>query len=402
MKAGWKMKSLGEVSVINYGYTESATSDPIGPKFLRITDIQDSGVNWDDVPFCQIDATGLKKFKLAQGDIVFARTGATTGKSFLVINPPEAVFASYLIRLRLQDISLLPEFVSLYFQSKEYWDAIRAGSSGSAQGGFNASKLAALMIPVPPLPEQQRIVAILDEAFETIAAARANAEQNRQNARALFESYLQSVFSQRGDGWINKPLSELCDIKHGFAFKSEYFTNEGDYTLLTPGNFFETGGYRDRGDKQKFYSGDIPQGFLLEAGDLLVAMTEQAAGLLGSPIIVPSQGKFLHNQRLGLVSGKPGMPWLNEFFFHVFNTQAVRQAIHESASGAKVRHTSPTKIGAVTVAFPASIEEQKAIVATLDTLTIETQRLESLYQRKIAALDELKQSLLQQAFSGQL
>ncbi|WP_080697923.1 restriction endonuclease subunit S [Aeromonas hydrophila] len=402
MKAGWKMKSLGEVSVINYGYTESATSDPIGPKFLRITDIQDSGVNWDDVPFCQIDATGLKKFKLAQGDIVFARTGATTGKSFLVINPPEAVFASYLIRLRLQDISLLPEFVSLYFQSKEYWDAIRAGSSGSAQGGFNASKLAALMIPVPPLPEQQRIVAILDEAFETIAAARANAEQNCQNARALFESYLQSVFSQRGDGWINKPLSELCDIKHGFAFKSEYFTNEGDYTLLTPGNFFETGGYRDRGDKQKFYSGDIPQGFLLEAGDLLVAMTEQAAGLLGSPIIVPSQGKFLHNQRLGLVSGKPGMPWLNEFFFHVFNTQAVRQAIHESASGAKVRHTSPTKIGAVTVAFPASIEEQKAIVATLDTLTIETQRLESLYQRKIAALDELKQSLLQQAFSGQL
>lgn len=402
MKAGWKMKSLGEVSVINYGYTESATSDPIGPKFLRITDIQDSGVNWDDVPFCQIDATGLKKFKLAQGDIVFARTGATTGKSFLVINPPEAVFASYLIRLRLQDISLLPEFVSLYFQSKEYWDAIRAGSSGSAQGGFNASKLAALMIPVPPLPEQQRIVAILDEAFETIAAARANAEQNCQNARALFESYLQSVFSQRGDGWINKPLSEFCDIKHGFAFKSEYFTNEGDYTLLTPGNFFETGGYRDRGDKQKFYSGDIPQGFLLEAGDLLVAMTEQAAGLLGSPIIVPSQGKFLHNQRLGLVSGKPGMPWLNEFFFHVFNTQAVRQAIHESASGAKVRHTSPTKIGAVTVAFPASIEEQKAIVATLDTLTIETQRLESLYQRKIAALDELKQSLLQQAFSGQL
>ncbi|MGL4890819.1 MAG: hypothetical protein ACRC52_08490, partial [Aeromonas veronii] len=99
---------------------------------------------------------------------------------------------------------------------------------------------------------------------------------------------------------------------------------------------------------------------------------------------------------------KPGIPWLNEFFFHVFNTQAVRQAIHESASGAKVRHTSPTKIGAVTVAFPASIEEQKAIVATLDTLTIETQRLESLYQRKIAALDELKQSLLQQAFSGQL
>lgn len=259
-----------------------------------------------------------------------------------------------------------------------------------------------LQIKYPPLPEQQRIVAILDEAFEAIAAARANVEQNRQNARSLFESYLQSVFSQRGEGWVERPLSELCEIKHGFAFKSEYFTNEGDYTLLTPGNFYEAGGYRDRGEKQKFYRGDIPEGFILNAGDLLVAMTEQAAGLLGSPIIVPSQGTFLHNQRLGLVSGKPGIPWLNEFFFHVFNTQAVRQAIHESASGAKVRHTSPTKIGAVIVAFPALIEEQKEIVATLNALAIETQRLESLYQRKIAALDELKQSLLQQAFSGQL
>ncbi|MGL4204734.1 MAG: restriction endonuclease subunit S, partial [Aeromonadaceae bacterium] len=209
MKAGWKMKPLGEVSVINYGYTESATSDPIGPNFLRITDIQDSSVNWDDVPFCQIDATALKKFKLAHGDIVFARTGATTGKSFLVINPPEAVFASYLIRLRLQDMSLLPEFVSLYFQSKEYWDAIRAGSSGSAQGGFNASKLATLMIPVPPLPEQQRIVAILDEAFEAIAAAHANAEQNRQNARALFESSLESVFNH---AWQTSTIVSLSDL----------------------------------------------------------------------------------------------------------------------------------------------------------------------------------------------
>ncbi|MDQ5917687.1 MAG: type restriction enzyme subunit, partial [Pseudomonadota bacterium] len=88
--------------------------------------------------------------------------------------------------------------------------------------------------------------------------------------------------------------------------------------------------------------------------------------------------------------------------FHVFNTQAVRKSIHGSASGVKVRHTSPTKIGQVIVAFPTSTIEQKRIVAKLTSLTDETQRLESLYQRKLAALDELKQSLLHQAFSGQL
>lgn len=394
MKAGWHKKKLGEVCELVNGraYRKPELLSEGKYKVLRVGNFF-TNENWyysdlelEDKKYCD------------NGDLLYAWSASFGPRVWT----GEKVIFHYHIWKVIPDFGQIDQQFLFYFLE---WDKeLLKLEKGAGTTMIHVSKgsMEEREILVPPLAEQQRIVAILDEAFEAITAARTNAEQNRQNARALFESYLQSVFSQRGDGWINKPLSELCDIKHGFAFKSEYFTNEGDYTLLTPGNFFETGGYRDRGDKQKFYSGDIPQGFLLEAGDLLVAMTEQAAGLLGSPIIVPSQGKFLHNQRLGLVSGKPGIPWLNEFFFHVFNTQAVRQAIHESASGAKVRHTSPTKIGAVTVALPASIEEQKAIVATLDTLTIETQRLESLYQRKIAALDELKQSLLHQAFSGNL
>jgi type I restriction enzyme S subunit len=140
----------------------------------------------------------------------------------------------------------------------------------------------------------------------------------------------------------------------------------------------------------------------MEEGEMLVAMTEQAAGLLGSPLLVPESDKFLHNQRLGLVTAKPGVPWTNEFFFHVFNTAAVRKAIHASASGVKVRHTSPSKIGEVAVSFPTSIKEQKAIVAVLEKLLSETQRLTAIYTRKLAALEELKKALLHQAFSGEL
>jgi len=120
MKAGWEVKALGDVSAINYGYTESASGEPVGPRFLRITDIQNDQVNWNTVPYCKIDSSELPKFRLASGDIVFARTGATTGKSFLVAESPEAVFASYLIRLRLLDKNLLPEFVSLIFQTAGY------------------------------------------------------------------------------------------------------------------------------------------------------------------------------------------------------------------------------------------------------------------------------------------
>jgi type I restriction enzyme S subunit len=274
--------------------------------------------------------------------------------------------------------------------------------SGLTVPKLNQGNLREIPIPLPPLPEQHRIVAILDEAFDGIATAKANAEKNLQNARTLFESHLQAVFTERSEGWVEASLSELCDIKHGYAFEGEFFSSDGEYVLLTPGNFYEKGGYRDRCEKQKYYVGAIPRDYVLNEGDLLVAMTEQAAGLLGSPILVPEADKFLHNQRLGLVTKKPGAAWTNEFFFHVFNLQFVRKAIHASASGVKVRHTSPTKIGQVVVAFPTSTQEQKRIVAQLSSLADETQRLASLYQQKLTALDDLKKSLLHQAFSGQL
>jgi type I restriction enzyme S subunit len=291
-------------------------------------------------------------------------------------------------------------FYSLF--TEEFMGQMANLQKGASYPAVTDGEVKAQQLSFPPLPEQRRIVSILDEAFEGIATAKANAGKNLENARALFESYLEALFAERGEGWVEKTLSDLCEIKHGFAFKSEFFTNDGDYVMLTPGNFFESGGYRDRGEKQKYYCGEIPRGFVLEKGDMLVAMTEQAAGLLGSPIIVPDSNRFLHNQRLGLVINKPGVAWTNEFFFHVFNTKAVRSAIHDRAVGVKVRHTSPTKIGEVVVSFPTSIAEQRAIVSQLNDLDEDIQLLESIYRRKLGALEELKKSLLHQAFTGQL
>lgn len=171
--------------------------------------------------------------------------------------------------------------------------------------------------------------------------------------------------------------------------------------LLTPGNFYEEGGYRDRGELQKYFTGEIPLDYVLAKGDMLIAMTEQAAGLLGSPLLVPKSGKFLHNQRLGLVIKKPGVAWANEFFFYVFNTERVRKAIHNTASGAKVRHTSPTKIGEVLISVPTTLLEQQRIASCLSSLdaqiTAEIQKLEvpkmhkkGLMQQLFPALEEEK------------
>jgi len=406
MKAGWKLHSLGDICSFENGdrgenYPSKSVQTSSGVPFINAGHLTDSGIDLESMNYIPRERYNLLgNGKIRKNDILFCLRGSL-GKFASVGELSEGAIASSLVIVRPNN-SVLNGFIQAYFQSALCSQMIEKFRNGAAQPNLSAGSLKKFQIPIPPLPEQQRIVSILDEAFEGIATAVENAEQNLINARELFESELEAVFANREEGWVERRFMDLCEIKHGFAFKSEYFTNEGEFVLLTPGNFYESGGFRDRGEKQKYYSGEIPEGFILKKGDLLVAMTEQAAGLLGSPILVPASDKFLHNQRLGLVVKKPDIPWLNEFFFHIFNTKRVRSEIHHSATGVKVRHTSPTKIGEVLISFPTSVSDQRAIVSKLDALSEETQRLESIYQQKLAALDELKKSILHQAFSGQL
>jgi type I restriction enzyme S subunit len=158
---GWVTKKIGAIcEKPQYGYTESATYEPVGPKFLRITDIQNGKVDWGNVPYCRCD--DVDKYSLETGDMVFARTGATTGKSFLVTDPPEAVFASYLIRLRVGP-SILPEFLYWYFQSSTYWASVSSGIEDGNRPNMNGTKLANLEVSfAEDKNEQRHIVEYLD------------------------------------------------------------------------------------------------------------------------------------------------------------------------------------------------------------------------------------------------
>jgi len=157
-----KLRQIGDYSKINYGYTAKASFDKGSYKLLRITDIQNSSVNWNTVPYCNVEPNKLSRVILKHGDIVFARTGATTGKSFLIQNPVNSVFASYLIRISVDREILLPTFVIYYFQSAKYWKQVNDGISGSAQGGFNSSKLSQLRIPIISKTNQQKLVEKFD------------------------------------------------------------------------------------------------------------------------------------------------------------------------------------------------------------------------------------------------
>jgi type I restriction enzyme, S subunit len=379
MNNGWETKELSAVSAINYGYTESASSERIGPRFLRITDIQDDRVDWHSVPYCKIESTDLPKYRLANGDIVFARTGATTGKSFLVTNPPEAVFASYLIRLRLRDKKLLPPFLSLFFQTDGYWKSIKDGSTGSAQGGFNATKLGALSIPVPPLPEQQRIVRLLTEAFEGIARAKRNAEKNFQNARALFESRVHSLFMQR-DGWLETTLDRLS-------------TNLDSKRVPITKNVRKRGEYPYYGASGIV---DYVADYIFDGDTLLVS--EDGANLLArsTPIAFSVTGKYWVNNHAHILK------------FENMATQKFVENYLESIqldeyiTGAAQPKLTQSALNSIPIPIPKNLTDQAKVVQSIETISKEAKHLESIYQQKLASLEALKKSLLHVAFYGEL
>ena len=174
--------------------------------------------------------------------------------------------------------------------------------------------------------------------------------------------------------WLR--LGDVSGLKHGYAFSSKYFTSEpAPFVLTTPGNFFEKGGFRDRESKRKYYSGPVDPEFVFEPGDLIIPMTEQAAGLLGSPAFIPDDGRvYIHNQRLGkLKFSKEIAP---EFAFWFFNSDYFRGELARTCTGMKVRHTSPDRI--LRVLFPVCpLAEQRRIVAKVDELMALVDALES-------------------------
>ncbi len=190
---GWYLKRVAEISEKpQYGYTQSAQDEPVGPKFLRITDIQNGQVNWETVPFCLCTKREIDKYRLMPGDIVFARSGATTGKTFLIRECPEAVFASYLIRLKVRK-GTNPTYIYWFFQSPYYWSQIKP--RGAAQPNMNARILSGLKVPIPDAPEKQRrIVKYLDGVQAQVTELKRLQEKSSAELERLAQAVLDQAF----------------------------------------------------------------------------------------------------------------------------------------------------------------------------------------------------------------
>ena len=265
-----------------------------------------------------------------------------------------------------------------------------------AYPSLNLPLIAGIPVPLPPLIEQQRFVAILDEAFDGIATARANAEQNLQNARALFESRLQAVFTERGEGWVEKRLQDVCEkITDGTHQTPTYF-DDGVIFLssrnVTSGRIdWDNIRYIDTKQHLEMHRRVAPRG-----DDILLAKN----GTTGVAAIVDRDVVFDIYVSLALLRScgevRP------RFLLYFINSPVAKHQFNKRLKGVGVPNLHLQEIREVLLGFPRDLSKQDVIVNQLDVLHAEVCRLESLYQRKLAALNELKKSLLHQAFSGQL
>jgi type I restriction enzyme S subunit len=399
MKSEWQTSTLGDVlAVIRNGVNCKQDKSGNGDRISRIESISHATFDLDKVGYAELSERDKEKNRLLPGDVLFSHINSAVhvGKTAVFDSDEPVYHGVNLLLMRPKEVvtsAYLDHALKYLFQSG-YWRGVCKQSVN--QASVNQQDISRVEIRYPKsLPEQQRIVGILDEAFEGIARAKANAEKNLQNARALFESHLQSVFTHRGDGWVDTKLDDVTDlITCGVAKRPDY-VSEGIPFLsaknVKSGKVIWSGHqYVSEESHLALTKHNKPK-----IGDILYTRV----GSYGEAAIIDRDVEFSIFVSLTLI--KPKSVVLNSFLKHYLNSSTVKALAAASITGSGVGNLNVGTVREFPIHLPP-LSEQQSIVFQLDALREETQRLASLYTRKLAALEGLKKSLLHQAFSGEL
>ena len=248
------------------------------------------------------------------------------------------------------------------------------------------------------IAEQQRLIELLQEKRQAVIS---HAVTKGLNPHTPMKDSGVEWLGEVPAHWRNFRLKALFALKHGYAFDGSQFSEEGEYALMTPGNFIETGGFR-RKDPEKYYVGsDMPSEFILQGGEMLIAMTEQAPGLVGTALIAPEGEHYLHNQRLGLVTRLKAEELDTSFLYWLMNSPVLKAKVGVTAAGQKVRHTSPQKILDNEICLPP-LEEQRIIAQALFEANERCIKLTENACTSIQLLVERRSALISAAVTGQI
>jgi type I restriction enzyme, S subunit len=401
----WKWVYLSDVSIIQEGpgIRKHQYSDD-GIQFLTVTNILDGSVDLDkSKKYMGFEEYKQKyqHFTINRGDIVTACSGATWGKS--AIYDEDDVLMLNTSTLRLRFFNDLSDNKYLYYLTKSdfFKNNLKVHSTGQ-QPNYGYSHYSRIPIPLPPLKEQQQIVAILDEAFAALEQAKANIEKNIANAKELFQSKLNAIFSQKGEGWEEKNLKELTTkIGSGSTPRGGQASYKSEGISLVRSMNVHDLEFKERNLAfiDEAQAKEL-NGVTLQEGDVLLNITGASVARC---CVVPSE--FLParvNQHVSII--RPKKEIIDSRFLNLLLTSKPYkdQLLFTGEQGATRQAITKAQIEAFKINFPAEIQRQNEIVKSIDIIHIETERLRTILQAKLLNLDELKKSILQKAFSGEL
>jgi type I restriction enzyme, S subunit len=384
MRKAWKTKRLGDVlELLNgYAFDSKAFNPTSGLPLIRIRSLR-AGVETETFFKGQYD----NKYIVNSGDLLIGMDGEFGCFEWKGV---PALLNQRVCRLQGFSGELIPRF--LFYGINGYLKAIEDVTGYTTVKHLSSKQILEIEFPIPPLSEQHRIVGLLDEAFEGIAIAKENAKKNLQNARAIFESHLQAVFSQRGEGWVEKKLGDVADLLD-CLHKTPSYVETGlpmvRVTDIKPG-FLDLSKTR-KVDEQTFIA--FSKGRTPRAGDIVFSRV----GSCGVSALVNSDEPFCLGQNTIFI-----FPKMNPMLlYHFLNSPDAKAQFEGFIDGTTQPTISMKSIRDVVVSMPPFVIHER-LVDNLDSMNQETQRLAAIYQQKLAALEDLKKSLLHQAFAGEL
>lgn len=402
MKAGWTTATLSEVCEFQRGltYAKSDEVDTSRNVVLRANniDLVTNRLDLTDLRFIS-DAVVIPAIKRVRRDSLLVCTAsgskAHLGKVAFIDTDYDFAFGGFMGQLTPGE-QVLPKFLFYMMISEAYKDFIASLSDGANINNLKFTDLGRFRIPVPPLPEQRRIVALLDEAFAGLATAAANAERNLDNARELFESHLAEVFSRRGDGWVERRLEDITEHESPITYGVVKPGPEGEIPFVRGGDLVDG---RVRIEALRTITEEVSGQYnrtLLRGGELLICLVGQPGAVAVAP---PELAGANIARQVGLIRLRTELS--AEFVRMYLQSRSGRLALGARESGSVQQVINLSELRQVMVPLPP-LDTQREIVGKLTNLFAETRRLSRLYEQRQAALAELKKSLLHQAFSGSL
>ena len=317
----------------------------------------------------------LRCTEIFEGDCLVSRLPDPVGRACILPDTGEKMITAVdCTIIRFDNKQIIPNWFLYYSLSNEYQNEIQKQVTGATRQRISRKNLGLVSVPVAPLPEQQRIVSILDKVFSVIERSRNNAEQNLKNAKKLFESYLQGVFEKKGDGWEEQLLEDCFKMKSGDNLTAKNMS-EGEYPVFG-GNGIA--GYHNE--------------FNLSGSNVIIGRV----GALCGNVRHITENIWLTDNAFKVVDFK--FDFDHSFLTYLLNHKDLRSYARQAAQPV----ISNSSLKDVVLIFPKSKKEQQTIVRQLDALRAETQKLEAVYQKKMDDLVEMKKSILQKAFAGEL